>query len=89
MENTFNFEKPYFQIFIVALIICRLSLCLSLGIIEDLKMAPIAGIACQALFVIFLLLLRPFLLIVNNILVILGELVGIGYFATIYSMEGL
>lgn len=48
-------------------------------------MAVIGAMAIQGIFVLILSILRPFLYLFNNIFVIAGEALTLGFFACIYA----
>lgn len=89
IENTFDFKKVYFKVFFVAFIVERITLCVCLGVIEDPTYAAISGIICQGIFIIFMAVLRPFISLVSNILVIIGEMLSLGFYVAVLMMDGI
>ena len=70
--------------------VSRLTSCVILGVVEDEPKMAIAGvIGSEGILILVLCVLRPFLHMVCNILVIFGELLNCFFFVSIYTMEGL
>lgn len=89
MENTIG-NVNFFRAFIAVFVVSRLTSCVILGTVQDEpEMAVVGVIASEGILIMILCVLRPFLHLICNLLVIFGEMLSCFFFVSIYTMEGM
>ena len=88
MKETFNLDKAYVKTFVSIYCLGRIGACFSLTLVDDSLNSCIGCLSTQCALIVAICILRPFIKIIPNILVILAEIFTLITFIVIYAYEG-